>query len=226
MGVRKIEALYMLRAILARIRAPNMDEDEVDFVALLESLPDDLGEPSTREQIDEMMSSNWMSDSTGLLGSSDDACAAPSTVHAPSSGAHQVVQAPNPGAHQIVQAPSSGAHQIVQAPNPGAHQIVQAPDLGAHQTRLSHTKISFLRTIYELSKMDPVRNPQGIVSLDEIRNARSELALKNKTGKQGALHALVREHGLVVYMKDIDPALKGKYRLTPDGLSLCKREFD
>ena len=116
-----------------------------------------------------------------------------------------------------MQAPNQEAHQIVQAPNPEAHQIVP---------RLSNTKNSFMRTIYELSKRDPEGNPQGIVSLDEIRNARSELALKNKTGKQGALHALVREHGLVEYMKDIDPALKGKYRLTPEGLSLCKRDFD
>ena len=183
-----------------------MDEDKVDFEALLESLPDDLGEPSTREQIDEIMSSNWMSDSTGLLGNSDDASAAPFIAHAP-----------NPEAHQIAQAPNPETHQIAQAPNPEAHQIVP---------RLSNTKNSFMRTIYELSKRDPEGNPQGIVSLDEIRNARSELALKNKTGKQGALHALVREHGLVEYMKDIDPALKGKYRLTPEGLSLCKRDFD
>ena len=172
-----------------------MDEDKVDFEALLESLPDDMGEPPTREQIDEMMSSNWMSDSTGLLGNSDDASAAPSFAHAPITEARQIAQAPNPEAHQIV-------------------------------PRLSNTKNSFMRTIYELSKRDPEGNPQGIVSLDEIRNARSELALKNKTGKQGALHALVREHGLVEYMKDIDPALKGKYRLTPEGLSLCKRDFD
>jgi hypothetical protein len=211
MGVRKIEVLSMLRALLARIRSPNMGEDEVDFVALLESLPDDLGEPSTREQIEEMMSSNWMSDSTGLLGISDDADAAPSTLRAPSSEAHQVVQAPNPGAHQIVQAPNPEAHQT-QAPRP--------------DKRLSNTKMSFLRTIYELSKRDPEGNPQGIVSLDEIRNARRELAVINKTGKQGALHALVRTHGLVSYLKDIDPALKSKYRLTPEGLSLCKREFD
>ena len=194
-----------------------MDEDKVDFEALLESLPDNMGEPTTREQIDEMMSSNWMSDSTGLLGNSDDASAAPSFAHAPITEARQIAQAPNPEAHQIVQAPNQEAHQIVQAPNPEAHQIVP---------RLSNTKNSFMRTIYELSKRDPEGNPQGIVSLDEIRNARSELALKNKTGKQGALHALVREHGLVEYMKDIDPALKGKYRLTPEGLSLCKRDFD
>jgi hypothetical protein len=182
--------------------------EDIDYLAALEGIPDDMAEFATPEDIHQLMSSDdWMSDSTGLAGQSDsltDLSTRPSVEN------------------QRVQPTASEAPSVVHDPGhavPVAEQ--QAPVIALRN--LSTTKVAFLRTIYELSKR---RDSEGIVSLDDIRNAHAELASLNKTGKQGALHALVRTHHLVVYLKDFDPAMKSKYKLTPAGLSLCQKEFE
>ncbi|CAK0768393.1 hypothetical protein CVIRNUC_003560 [Coccomyxa viridis] len=186
----------------------------VDYSALLEGLSDEADQPfATPQEIEELMSDNCWSENTGLAGPSDRSVTDNTGT---SGGMLEAGLQTSPEAAPIVQAPGSVVPPIAQAP--------QAPTTESRP--LSNTKMLFLRTIYELSKADPERNPEGIVSLDDIRNARTELATINKTGKQGALHALVRTHRLVVYMKDFDPALKSKYKLTPEGLSLCQRKFN
>ena len=178
---------------------------DVDYLAILEGLPDDdMGEPASREEIQQLMSEDWMSDSTGLAGQSDETSLTDLSTR-PSVGTQGVM---GPTSPSVAHAPGHDVHVAVQ----------QTPQL----RNLSNTKVAFLRTIYELSK----RDSEGIVSLNDIRNSHAELASLNKTGKQGALHALVRTHHLVVYLKDFDPAMKSKYKLTPAGLSLCQKEFD
>ena len=206
-AARKIEALSICRLLLTKVRK-SAAMDKIDYKAILEELPDELpdelGSPATREQIEELLSSNWMSDSTGIAGHSDDRSVNDNT------GTSRVLEESGP---PNLQTSLSAA-------------LPQASQARVGIPGLSGTKVEFLRAIYEMSKRDPERNPEGIVSRDDIRQSYPQLEAIIKSGKQGALHALVRNHGLIMYLKDIDPALKAKYRLTPKGLSLCQSRFD
>lgn len=175
--------------------------DHIDYQAALEGIPDEMAEFATPEEVHQLMSSDdWMSDVTGITGQSDEASVTALATRA-----------------------SDGLSTAQPTPAPSTPDLPARPRQAPITLRnLSNTKCSFLRTIYELSK----RDSEGIVTLDDIRNAHAELAILNKTGKQGALHALVRTHKLVVYLKDYDPAMKSKYKLTPAGLNLCQKEFE
>ena len=177
--------------------------EDIDYLSALDGIPDDMTEFATPEDIHQLMSSDdWMSEMTGITEQSDETSVTALATRA--SGGMTTAHPSRPPA------PSASIPAV---------RARQAP---ATLRNLSNTKCSFLRTIYELSK----RDSEGIVSLNDIRNARAELAALNKTGKQGALHALVRTHHLVVYLKDYDPAMKSKSKLTPAGLSLCQKEFE
>lgn len=172
-----------------------MADDNVDFASILEGLPDDnMGEDFTTEEAHEL--TKW---SGSLEGQSDEASVTALSTRA------------------------SAEHQSTRAQRATSAQASARKDrvrVGSGGSQLSHTKLLLLREIFELAE----RHPEGIVSLGDIREANPGLAALIKSGKQAALHALVHTHKLVLYLKDIDPAMRSKYKLTSAGMTYCQEK--
>jgi hypothetical protein len=187
---------------------------DLDILAILESFPpDDLGKADisepTYEEIEELLSSEkWRSDST-FIGCSDDVSV---NDHTGTSAYGKQEMLPT-SSHAPSIAHASGSEPGV-APSA---QATQAP-----RRRLCATKMKFLSIMYDLSK----GKEDGIVSLHEIRTASEDLATTLESCKNNLIYVLARTDGLLRYMSDIESAMKAKYKLTPEGLTLCQREFD